>query len=1048
MSNIIEIKNNSLIKSTKSHSPDFKEKNVEILVDAPEHFDNLMKNNNSFINNNKNQKNICNKSKTIDKGINTLNNQSKNYIKENNIILIDKKDTDEAIDFNLNINFEQKNKIKESIENEKNNDTINNKDRSLSDRKNKYFGDINNSSIVKKEESNIELNTNKKSQGSDYVLFKIMNEMGNKNVYPKTLESLEKLNPFSSINSQNVPLLENKDIKNDMNMSINKKDENKNDSYFKKITVPEAEEEEEKSNEEKIVIRKKLTEDINFKVPLEYNHKNKDKNTATSKDIITTSNNDLNEACIKTNENLKSKLETSDFIQNPENNSKNININNNSMNKINIELFFKPNESKNKDLYVEETKKDIINDINDLYNNDKLNIVKINNHEIYNFITEYNCLSKDELDYEPDYYKLSNKDNDFICRRNNFFSHNYFSYITKIKSNDNKNSDNKLKKYKKNYNEKIPTLTINESNNKNSIRASKENKSKLIKIYDIENISSFFYNFGLYSPENKNKKILDENSENEICKLITSYRKIYNDGNSFQRCFSYLLFETFLLKNQISKINYLIYDIKKTLSHRYLDIDNSINILIDIKDSYSIDNLMNSYNDSNMNIDEIMISYIEDLINNINKIDSINKRKYQEINMNYLKTLSNIFEVNLEIFYIEENKNEKDNYILSINKINIYCNAFNLENNNAKNNGRLSDSDDFQKIPTFHLLYFLNSFHIIYTKNSDVDSTLANNEFSKQHYYLQSLPNYNCPNCNKNNPLDIIPYYEAVLCHKCLIKYMNDILKNRVISFIESNFSSIEYFTRPITIKSDIKITLTLYKYITGNYMIQDFENILENTCFICYKYFGNIYNNKNNVNKIIKLKCQCQLCQKCIEDKLKENMGEYKYLNLYEMHTNKFTRCPCDNIYNINELLKYTKNKPTEKDKKEALQRLIVVLENRCCMCSIVKEKTEYIKLEVSNSQPHFICMDCYQKNIIGPLNTKYINIKYDNNTNGEKNQYHDLESSNSSLRDNERDKKFFCIICNTEHIIIPENETPQKKDKNKVGKAISKCCKNCIIF
>ena len=45
----------------------------------------------------------------------------------------------------------------------------------------KYFEDINNSSIVKKEESISEFNTNKKIQGSDYALFKIMNEMGNKN---------------------------------------------------------------------------------------------------------------------------------------------------------------------------------------------------------------------------------------------------------------------------------------------------------------------------------------------------------------------------------------------------------------------------------------------------------------------------------------------------------------------------------------------------------------------------------------------------------------------------------------------------------------------------------------------------------------------------------------------------------------------------------------------------------------------------------------------------------------------------------------------------
>ena len=1027
-------KNQNLIKSTKSQSPEgCQDQNNEILVDPPQKFDDLIKKDiieeNIEDNDNKNIKNEINENME-----NARKNENEKYNHEGNIFLIDNKknENDDDLDINLNINLEQNNKINENKENERIIQSKNNIEKSISDKENKYkyFDDINNSSIARKEESNIDYNTNKKSQGSDYALFKIMNEIGTKNSFPKikTLESLDKFNPFTSINSQNMVLL-------------NKHDDNKIDDFLKSISEPEVEEE-EKSNEENIIkninSKKRESEDINLNIPIDDN--NRDRNTVMSKDIITTSNNDLNEACIKTNENLKSKMENSDFIQNQENNSKN--INNNSMNKINIELLFKPNESKNKDIFIEETRKDVIDDINNLYNNNKLNLVKINNHEIYNFITDYNNLSKDELDYDPDYYLLNNKDNDFSIRRNNYLSHNYFSYIIKKKANN--DLDNIIKKYKKNYNEKIPKLTIKESNLKSSNRKSKE-RINILKINDIENISSFFYNFGLYSPEYKNKKILDEKSENEIIKYFITYRKIYNDGNSFQRCFTYLLLETFLLKNKIDNINYIIYDIKKTLNQKYLDIDNTINILIDIKESYSIDNLMNSYNDPKLIIDEIMISYIEDTINNINKVDSINKRKYQEINMDYLRILSNIFEVNLEIFFIEESKDRKKNYMLSMNKININCDSFNLDNKKE----RLSDSDEYQNIPTFHLLYFLNSFHIIYTKKSDIDSTLANNDFIKQHYYLPSLPKYNCPKCRKNSPLDIIPYYEVVLCHKCLINYMKDILKNRVISFIKSNFSSIEYFTRPITIKSEIKITITLYKYITGNYLIQDFENILDSTCFVCFKYFNNNKNNnKNNNIKIIKLRCQCQLCQKCLEEKIKENMGEYKYLNLYEMHTKHFTKCPCDNIYNLNELLKYTKNKPNEKDKQEALQRLLLILGDKCCVCLINKDKTEYIKLEVSNSQPHFICMDCYQKHIIYPGNNKNIHFNFGNNLYKDKNQYHDLESSNSSLKDNDRDKKFFCNICNTEHIILPDIKPNQNKEKNKMQKAISKCCKKCNIF
>ena len=1014
------INNNNLKKSTKLKSPEEDIQIDEILVEQPEHLeDALLKN--DFINNSENEIKDENNKAIIEK-----EKKEKKIKIGNNIIFIDKKNNNNHSPFYFNVNIDLENNnnniIKEYKSTEKKQELKNNIEKGFSDRKNKlkYFDDINSLSIVKKEESNIDYNTNKKSQNSNSSLFKIMNEIGNKNsiLKHKTLESLDKLNLFSSINSQNTA-------------HLNRYEENKNNK-LKSILEPEFEED-EKSNEEnipKLKLRKNLSEDINFNIPFEENN-NKDKNTVNSKYIITNSNNDLNEACIKTNENLKTKMESSDFIQN-QNNTKS--DNKGSLNKINIELLFKK-QSKNKEDFIEDTKKEIIEQINDIYNNNKLNLVKINNHEIYNFISEFNDISKDELDYDPDYYILDKKDNNFVTRRNNFLSRNYFSYITKKEPGN--IIDNKIKKHIKNYDDKFTKLTKNNPSNRPFIGSIKNNK--ILKINDIGNISSFFYNFGLYSPEAKNKTIIDENSENEIIKKFTSYRKIYNDGNSFQRCFIYLLLETFLLKNQINKFNYIIYDIKKTLSQKYLDIDNIIDILIDINESYSIDNLMNSFNNPNNNFDEVMISYIEDLINKINKVDSINQRKYQEINMDYLNILSNIFEVNLEIFYIEENKTNKNNYLLSMNKIDILCNISKKLQKNI-NNSSLNDSDETQNILTFHLLYFINSFHIIYTKSSDIDSTLADNEFSRKHYIIPSLPKINCTKCIKNHLLDVFPDYEAIICHKCLINYIRDILKNRVISFIKSNFSSIEYFTRPITIKPGMKITFTLYKYITGNYLIQDFENLLESVCFICYKF----YNNRNNT-KIIKLKCQCQLCQKCLEEKIRENMGDYKYLNLYEINNNKFGKCPCDNIYNINELLKYSKYKPSEKDKKDALQRLIIVLEDKCCVCLKRKPPNEYIKLEIANSKPHFICMDCNPPNNFNEEKNK--NKKYKNNIKGDKNQYSELESSNSSLKDNEKDKRFFCNICNTEHIIL-HNNNYHKKEKNRIQKTVSKCCKNCLIF
>ena len=941
-------------------------------------------------------------------------NSTKSQTKEknaefNNVVILDKPNKFEIISkkdkteenqnesiSNLNIGNELQNKIRNTkIKQE----SENRKTRP------KYFEDINSSSIVKKEESISEFNTNKKSQGSDFALFKMINEFGNNNKNSaskfKVTESLENYDPINSITIRNSNI-------NSKNIKVEKED-SKNE-IFK-----------------------------------------------------------IEEENIKTNEYAKS--ENSDFIQNEKDDEDKSNIN-----RMNIKLLFKPNEENTSEI-IKETKNQIMNDINNIYENNQLNLVKINNREIYNFITEYNHKSKDELDYDNNYYKMADKNDKFIIRRNNFISGNYFNYIIKEKEKV-KYSYEKIKEYKINYNDEAPEFNFVLNSNILSSRLKDNKTKKEPKVNDIENISSFFYNFCLYQTNNDNKSntnqkiILDDNSEDEIIKSIIAYRKIYNDGHSFQRCFSFLLIETFLLKNKLNELNFIIYDIKKTLKNKYLNIEQILNILYQIKEASSIEYLMETYNNSEINLDEIMITYIEDKINIINNIDTINKRKYQEVNYIYLKTLCDLFDINIKILSLEENKSKNksgNNSLLSMNTLEIFCESYNKIMNDNKNS-KLSESSDesdlSQNYPTFYLLFFINSYHIIYTDKSDVDSTMANNGLLLQHYFLPSLPNIKCPKCNKNNSLDIIPFYEAVLCHKCLIGYMKDIIKNRVVSFIKNGFTSIEYFTRPITINSEIKINLTLYKYITGNYFMKDFENIFHNTCFICYKYFSSykkkVENNTNNIIKnnvkILILKCKCQICENCLEEKRKEFMGEFNYLNLHEMHNLKLSKCPCGNIYDINEIINYSKIKFTESDKKLAMQRLKIIAEKKCCICLNNKEENEkdFINLFLINSPKHIICKNCYQSKIKEKDNTnknknKKIEIKYENKEDKDKNKiyYNDLESSDSSLKEcMGKEQKFFCNICFTDHILDKENKKNKERKIRDKENSMNKCCGKCFVF
>ena len=584
------------------------------------------------------------------------------------------------------------------------------------------------------------------------------------------------------------------------------------------------------------------------------------------KDNLSLLTNELNKAIIRTKDWISNI--SSDVQQDTDEAHKKLskkNTKNSNEKKNGFEIFLPDEQNKEEHVIIEETKKEIIREIDNMYEN-KLNLVKINNKEKFTYITKYNDPDKDKLKYESDYYYKSKNSIKFLFRRNKFLSHKYFSYILlNLENNNNleeKNNINKdkkndsidsydyfqydkeeINKFKKNYDEQFEPITIN----LNYIRANSQNNDiKECKIYDIEDMTSFFYYFNLYSPEEDFTKILEEKSENDILKSFTAYRKILNDGNSFKRAFSYLLLENFILQNKTKKLDYIIYDIKRLLGKKFKDTLKVVcNLLIDIKENSSIDYLMNSYNNPNLHFDEVMIAYIEETIKSA--IGSAkNKNKYQEIDFYILRILCNVFDINLEIFYIEEDLDtENDNEILKMKTLI-------LNNDNfirVKNNIKASSYSECDSSITFRLLFFLNSYYIVYTKKSDIDSTLANNNNEKQYYYISSLPKYKCPNCKKNTGLDIIPSYEAIFCHICLNKYLQEILEKRAILYVKSNFSCIEYYTRPIKITSDIPITFCLYKYITKNYITQDFDKIVERICFRCFEIFD-----KDKINKLYQI--------------------------------------------------------------------------------------------------------------------------------------------------------------------------------------------------
>ena len=79
-----------------------------------------------------------------------------------------------------------------------------------------------------------------------------------------------------------------------------------------------------------------------------------------------------------------------------------------------------------------------------------------------------------------------------------------------------------------------------------------------------------------------------------------------------------------------------------------------------------------------------------------------------------------------------------------------------------------------------------------------------------------------------------------------------------------------------------------------------------------------------------------------------------------------------------------------------------------------------------------------------------KNIEIKHERKDDKNNNiYYNDLESSDSSLKDiGGNDKKIFCNICFTEHIITQNSENKNIQKKNKSNKSTNRCCGKCLIF
>ena len=188
-------------------------------------------------------------------------------------------------------------------------------------------------------------------------------------------------------------------------------------------------------------------------------------------------------------------------------------------------------------------------------------------------------------------------------------------------------------------------------------------------------------------------------------------------------------------------------------------------------------------------------------------------------------------------------------------------------------------------------------------------------------------------------------------------------------------------------------------------------------------------------------------MCDNCLEKLLKENIKEKVCLNKYELNTIVKTKCLCQNEVGLINLMKLSKNKPSEKDRKKAEERLLKVIKKRCCLCQ-EKDQLKIFEIKIVDSPPHFMCINCHEKE----FNIQNI----DKNKKGIDNNFglNEFESDVTMMKDKNvtKKKKIFCQICYEKYINIQDNEV---EHQNLIGRVVKygedkfKWCKGkCEIF
>lgn len=374
---------------------------------------------------------------------------------------------------------------------------------------------------------------------------------------------------------------------------------------------------------------------------------------------------------------------------------------------------------------------------------------------------------------------------------------------------------------------------------------------------------------------------------------------------------------------------------------------------------------------------------------------------YHETSRIIIELISNIYNVNIDIYYPNKKAQRFDNVNFTPEK--------KVNNNNLK----------------IELIYLYASYHLYYTEKnykltkSESDKKTDSNcllfQLSETGLFLE------CNKCKKKTKY--IKYNhqgkEIFYCYDCLNDHINSIMNERTIIFSDNLFLYKELYVRPINLSNDVSINDI---EILNCFQVSLHDLLVRNLLLYC-----NVCGQKMPKDEMVALECSCLYCSNCLNDFLDENFEKTLEKKLNQDMEDKFIlNCKkCNKDINMKEVLNIFQS---TSDLFNNIRKKY--FSSHCCLCGksnnldhaglifeplAVKEELMTSITPEQGTINHNLCWSCY-KNIDKENKQKEKN----KSKNKEKDTPHAIH---------------ICLICRKPHKTLSENlliDDIQKKETN----------------